>query len=461
MSTVAPERLAPRERIVLVLLALVTAFLFADQNLMAPNLTQIGNEFGFDPVERDTKLGSWIAAAFFSVGGLVSLGVGYLTDRLPRKWLFVGVVVVGEIPCLMTGFVRSYEELFMARMLTGIGLGAAMPLLYSLLGDYFSARARAAASAVTGFAMGVGIAGGQLLAGSIGPTMGWRLPFVIIAVPNFVLIALVALIMREPTRGGAEEALRGMKERGEAYEEKVDWARWKALFKIRTNALLFLQGLPGTVPWGMLFTFFNDYFAQDKGVGVGPATWLVMGIGASAIGGGLAGGLLGNRLYNKNPMYLPILSGAAVLVGIVPTLVMINYPAHTGGGPPPIALPLFIGALTGFVISIPSANVRAMLVNVNAPETRGSVFGLFNLADDLGKGLGPFLIGPMVVALGRHGAFNFAASLWVVCGIVLLASTRSFVRDQRALEEELAARAARATDKAAAGPAPVPVAEAS
>jgi predicted MFS family arabinose efflux permease len=201
----------------------------------------------------------------------------------------------------------------------------------------------------------------------------------------------------------------------------------------------------------MLFGYFNDYFAQDKRFGVERATLLVMAVGAGAIGGGLLGGLWGQRLYNRRPAALPLLSGAAVLAGIPPTLLMINYPAHAGSGPPSMAAPVLLAAVAGFVISIPASNVRAMLINVNAPETRGSVFSLFNLADDLGKGLGPKLISLLVVALGRTAAFNVAACLWIACGAVLVLSARTFPEDERALADALRARGGRAPAPGPAG----------
>lgn len=40
-----------------VLLTLTTLFVFADQNLMAPNLSAIAKEFGFTDAQRDEKLG--------------------------------------------------------------------------------------------------------------------------------------------------------------------------------------------------------------------------------------------------------------------------------------------------------------------------------------------------------------------------------------------------------------------
>lgn len=429
-----------RERATLVLLAFITLFLFADQNLMAPNLTQIANDFGFGPEERDTKLGGNIALAFWLIGGVVSLYCGYLTDRFPRKWLFVAVVIIGEIPCLLTGFARTYDELFWLRALTGLGMGGMLPLVYSLLGDYSPARSRAAAAAVTGFAMGCGVGGGQLLAGFIGPTYGWRLPFILVALPNFVLVPIFALTAREPARGRTEEALQKLVEGGGHYAEKLDWARYKALFRTKTNLLVFLQGIPGTVPWGMFFVFFNDYFAQDKGYSVEKSTLLVMAVGGAAIGGVLGGGFLGNRLYARNPAYLGILCGGAALFGIIPTVLLINYPAHVGPEPPTLLGAILLAALTGFVVTIPAPNLRAMLMNVNPPEVRGSVFSLYNLADDLGKGFGPALIALLITAFGRTRAFNVAASFWLLSGAAMLALARVFPADERALQARLLAR---------------------
>ena len=43
---------------------------------MAPNLTAIAHEFGFDDDERDTYLGGYVSTAFFVVGGCASLVFG-------------------------------------------------------------------------------------------------------------------------------------------------------------------------------------------------------------------------------------------------------------------------------------------------------------------------------------------------------------------------------------------------
>lgn len=52
------------------------------------------------------------------------------------------------------------------------------------------------------------------------------------------------------------------------------------------------------------------------------------------------------------------------------------------------------------------ANVRAVLLNVNTPQTRGTAFSVFALADDLGKGLGPFFASGLILALGRTAVWS-------------------------------------------------------
>lgn len=427
-----------RDLYAVALLALMALFLFADQNLMAPNLTQIATELGLSIEERDTRLAGEVSLWFWLIGGVTSIGTGYLADRVRRTRLIAAVVFLGGVPCFLTGFAQTYEQLFWLRVLTGVGIGGAFPLIYSLLGDYFPPKLRAAATAVIGLAMGVGVGYGQGLAGWLGPEHGWRLPFLIVAAPNFVLAPLFLATIREPQRGRTEAALAGA---GHGHGGRITWAAYEQLFRIRTNLLVFAQGLFGTVPWGVFFVYMNDFLAQDKGYTVQTATSIVIGIGAAAILGGFTGGLLGNRLYNRHPRYLPLLCGVTTFVAVIPMAALIQFPAQIGVPDPPVLPLLLLGAAAGFSAAMTSSNLRAVLLNVNTPETRGSIFALYNLFDDLGRGLGPYFIGLLIASLGRVQAFHVANLLWLVCGALLLAMSRSFPRDEIALAQRLRERA--------------------
>ena len=56
------------------------------------------------------------------------------------------------------------------------------------------------------------------------------------------------------------------------YNEKVTWAKVGIVARTWSNYFVVLQGLPGSLPWGVLLTFLNDYLSHDKGLTTEAAT---------------------------------------------------------------------------------------------------------------------------------------------------------------------------------------------
>ncbi len=423
-----------------ILFVLIVGLLFADQNLLAPNLTAIGTEFGFSRAEIDQRLGADVNLLFWMLGGVLTLLVGYLTDRgdlsakLSRKWLLTIVAVIGQLACLGSGLAKTYDQLLWARALTGIGIGGAFPLIYSLIGDYYPPQKRASATATLGLAQGLGIGLGQLLSGMVGTSSGWRMPFFAVALPGLLLSVLFALFAREPKRGQHEEGLTQLLASGQAYEERFHLRDLPKLFAVRTNLLILLQALPGTVPWGVFFVYLNDYYAHDKGFSVPDATLLVMGVGVAAIFGGFVGGLLGQKVMNRKSRNLPLLCAITTILAVIPMAILIEYPVRPGQS---LLGPLLIALLTGSLAAVTGPNVNTMLIAVNPPERRGSAFSFFNLCNDLGRGLGAWIVGGMAARLGRVSAFHIANLMWLLCGAVLLSLVFLFPKDERAVQERL------------------------
>lgn len=116
--------------------------------------------------------------------GLFGLMLGALllapaADRLGRKKILVVSILLFGCFALLTAFVTSIEQLFVVRLITGIGLGSAIPNLVALTAEY-SPR-RYARSAVTllfcGMPLGAMIAG--LSVDQWLPTTGWQNLFLI------------------------------------------------------------------------------------------------------------------------------------------------------------------------------------------------------------------------------------------------------------------------------------------
>ena len=251
------------------LLLLTTVCMFADQNLMSPNLSVIADEFGIPNDQKDARLGGDIAIAFFVVGAPFAIVVGWYTDRYPRHHMFAGVALLGAHGCLFTFFVTTHSQLLMARALTGLSIGGAAPILFSLLSDLYPARQRNLIVAGVGFSMSFGAACGQSMAGFMAHKgLGWKLPFLAVAVPLFILGVLVYCTVQDPPRAAQETSIQNTRDRGAKqvkYNERASWEKVVDIFRRRTNILLFLQGIPGCVPWGVISSFLNDYLSHERG----------------------------------------------------------------------------------------------------------------------------------------------------------------------------------------------------
>lgn len=204
-STSSYETFMKKRRLATTLYLLTTSLLFADQNLMSPNLSAIADEFGFDNNTRDKKLGGDLAIAFFLVGVPASFIVGCLADVIQmRSLLFLCVILIGEGACFATYFITTYVQLYWCRALTGMSVGGAFPLIFSVLGDYFEAKDRGWVSAAIGTGCGVGISLGQGAAGFFGPRFGWRSPFLVVSVTAIVCATAVWIFIPEVPRGMSE-----------------------------------------------------------------------------------------------------------------------------------------------------------------------------------------------------------------------------------------------------------------
>ncbi len=160
--------------------------------------------------------------------------------------------------------------------------------------------------------------------------------------------------------------------------------------------------------------------------------FLVLGVGSTL--GGIFFAYVGEWLYKKSPKYMPMLCGIVVLLGIIPTAILINLPVAN------IKLYMVLGFVTGFLIAVATANVPAMIMNVNRPEHRGTVFSVLNITGNLGNGMGP-AIGGLLIPFGYLFVMNFAVSWWVLCGILFLFVAKHIVGDRERLHRLLEERA--------------------
>lgn len=123
-------------------------------------------------IER-ASLGPVISAALM---GMVfgALSAGPMADRLGRKLVVILSVLFLGVWTVASAYAQSLGQLEAFRFLTGLGLGAAMPNIATLLSEYMPSRIRATMVNTMFCAFPGGIAIGGLLSGYLIPAFGWQ-----------------------------------------------------------------------------------------------------------------------------------------------------------------------------------------------------------------------------------------------------------------------------------------------
>jgi EmrB/QacA subfamily drug resistance transporter len=144
----------------------------------------------------------WIVDSFaiFFAGLLLTFGA--LGDRIGRKWLFMGGIVVFASGSALAAWSGSPDRLTAARAIMGVGAAALMPSTLSILINVFTAnRERARAIGIWSASAGLGVAMGPILGGFLLVHFWWGSVFLInvpIALIGFIATAFLVPNSKSP-----------------------------------------------------------------------------------------------------------------------------------------------------------------------------------------------------------------------------------------------------------------------
>ena len=135
----------PQHRSTLTIALCFIVALIEGFDLQAAGTAAAGLRQTFD---LDPKMMGWV----FSVGiiGLLpgAFFGGWIADRVGRKKILIGAVILFGVFSLLTAYVDSYYHLLLVRFMTGLGLGAALPNLIALCAEAVDERRRGTAISI-------------------------------------------------------------------------------------------------------------------------------------------------------------------------------------------------------------------------------------------------------------------------------------------------------------------------
>jgi multidrug resistance protein len=129
---------------------------------------------------------------------------GWLGDRVPRKPLVVAGALLWSVATLFSATVHSYGQLYFRHAIVGIGEATFSVFAPAMIADMYPEEARNRVLSIFYLSIPVGAALGYLIAGQLGSTYGWRMPFLVSAAPGALIALLILFLVPEPRRGAAD-----------------------------------------------------------------------------------------------------------------------------------------------------------------------------------------------------------------------------------------------------------------
>jgi MFS family permease len=259
------------------------------------------------PIRRDLgitdfELSLLQGMAFGTFYALCGLPLGWLVDRVSRRWIvFVGVTV-WSIATVACGFARNYLHLFLARVGVGAGEASLSPAAYSILADSFppqrltfaltvfsagSLVGTSLAFILGGYIVGLVAAHDSVLLPLVGEVRSWQVVFITVGLPG-VLAGLLLFTFAEPRRLAGKP--------GDA--DAAGTPTFGAFLRSRRRFLLCHHGgftlaniaMTGMVVWA------PAYLSRSFGW---PPGRIGLALGLTGLAGGLIGPLLQGRLADR------------------------------------------------------------------------------------------------------------------------------------------------------------------
>lgn len=180
-------------------LTLLNMLNFVDRQLLSSFSNFIVPELGL----TNTEYGLLTGLVFIIFYGVAGLFVGALADLTHRPRLIAGALALWSGLTAASGAATGFISLALPRMFIGVGESALTPTSMSLLADHFPPERRGFAAGF--YYMGVPVGSGisLVVAGVLGPAIGWRNCFYLLGAIGLVFAA-GALLIREPRRAVAK-----------------------------------------------------------------------------------------------------------------------------------------------------------------------------------------------------------------------------------------------------------------
>lgn len=349
------------------------------------------SSWSFSSLESHGYVGSDIHIDFYVPGVIFGIVFGCLSGVYSRTTLIAIVLGVVAVAGFFSSSCTDQASFFQA--LTSMSLGGMLPVVYSMVGEWFPGSKGAVGIAFVSSACALGSLLGQILGSISNHNIDWRIQHLLFTIPIF----LAALFLAFASKDTQEES-----------KENVVATKWKA------SVLVLLQGFPGNVPWYILAEQLRDLCIEKLSIKWEEASGVLVTLAGAGLAGLIIGGIIGG-FFSKRILYWISIFRA------FPIVFIFDFPFLKLDRSESLAVLFLLGAIE--TITLPG--MGALLIEHNSFRTRGLAFALFFLGDDLAKGVARFIRSAVI------GQKDGETALLQVCIAIWFISIRSIFQFPR------------------------------
>jgi MFS family permease len=174
---------------VFILLFLLYMFDYIDRMVVTSMFTSIERDWGIS----HTQSGMLVSAVYWAIV-ILTFPISILVDRWSRTKT-IGIMAImwsfATAICALTG---NYVQLFMARILIGVGEAGYAPGGSAMISGLYPADRRSRMMGIWNASIPLGSAIGVLLGGVIAVKLGWKHAFGIVAIPGLIVAVLFLFV---------------------------------------------------------------------------------------------------------------------------------------------------------------------------------------------------------------------------------------------------------------------------
>lgn len=410
---------SPKATAILLFLLLLNILNMVDRTLITSFGTAIINDLGLS----DSQFGLLTGPIFVFFYSIMGLFMGALADRVHRPRLIAAGLVLWSALTALSGVAKNFAQIGIARLFIGVGESAMAPSAISMISDMFPKARRGTATGIYYLGVPLGAGASFVVAGVLGPMLGWRNCFILLGVLGLVL-ALVLLLMKDPERGAMEET-----GSGEEQQESLIGGNWRG---IASDVFNVVKSTPA-LAWTMIGAIFLHiplgagqfaivWLERERGFGIGEISatygliYIIFGTAGTFLGGILSDWYQA-RFRGGRVRFLALL-----MLAVTPLLISFRFVE-------PSSALFYIGMAAGmFSVSSFYGPAFSTVQDLTPVRLRGVMTGLLLVACNLlGLGIGALMTGVLSDVFSANEVFEPLTKALLSADLLSAAAPFSFI----------------------------------